>query len=88
MNPSPVSGLVWGAHGQAMFENPWPWAGTPPATFTHFMVFFKIFYLFLAVLGLHCYVHLSLVVARQRLLLIVVSGLLIAVVSPVAEHKR
>ena len=88
MNPSPVSGLVWGAHGQAMFENPWPWAGTPPATFTHFMVFFKIFYLFLAVLGLHCYVHLSLVVARQRLLLIVVSGLLIAVVSPVTEHKR
>ena len=88
MNPSSVSGPVWGAHSQAMFENPWPWAGTPPATFTHFMVFFKIFYLFLAVLGLHRYVHLSLVVARERLLLIAVGGLLTAVVSPVAEHKR
>ena len=42
----------------------------------------------LAVLGLHCCVGFSLVVASRGCSLIAVCGLLIAVVSLVAEHGR
>ena len=59
----------------------------PTSPFHTFHGIFLIFYLLLAVLGLHCSMHLSFVVARGRLLFIVVGGLLTAVVSLVAEHR-
>ena len=49
--------------------------------------FLKIqFYLFMAVLGLFCYLDFSLVVASRAYFLVAVRGLLTAVASLVAEQ--
>ena len=48
---------------------------------------FLFFYLFLAVLGLHCCVGFSLVVANWGCTLVVVCRLLIAVASLAAEYR-
>ena len=48
---------------------------------------FIITYLFLAAPSLDCLAWLSLVVASRELLFAVVGGLLVAVVSPVEEHR-
>ena len=62
-----------------------------PLCLVFFLSFFKNnFYLsilFLAVLGLHCHSDFSLVAASQGHSLVAVLGLLIAVVSLVAEHR-
>ena len=50
------------------------------------LVFFKIIYLFLAVLGLRCCEGFSLVVVRGGYSLVAVHWLLIAVVSLIAKH--
>ena len=49
------------------------------------LLFLKII-LFLAALGLHCFVHAFSSCSKWGLLFIVVHGLLIAVASLVAEH--
>ena len=54
--------------------------------FTCFVFFYKFIYLFLAALGLHCCVQVFSSCGEQRLLFIVVCGLLIAVASLVVEH--
>jgi len=46
-----------------------------------------LFILFLAVLGLHCYVGFSLVVASRDYSPVAVLGLLVAVGSLIAEHR-
>ena len=51
------------------------------------MNIFHFIYLFLAVLGLHCWSGFSLVAASGGYSLVVACRLLIAVVSPVAEHR-
>ena len=55
------------------------------------MVYFKYKYLFtyllLAVLGLHCYVHFSLVLASRGYFLAVLHGLLIVLTSLAVEHR-
>ena len=50
--------------------------------------FFMINYLFLVVLGLHCYSWTFSICGKWGLLFIVVCGLLIVVVSLAAEHRR
>ena len=51
------------------------------------MHFLKIqFYLFMAVLGLFCYLDFSLVVASRAYFLVAIRGLLTAVTSLVAEQ--
>ena len=54
--------------------------------FFFFLNFVYLFYLFMAVLGLCCSAGFSLVVASGGYSLVAVHGLLIAVVSLVAEH--
>ena len=51
-----------------------------------FFFFFKLIYLFLAVLGLHCCSQTFSSCDERGLLFVVVRGLLIAVASLVAEH--
>ena len=51
-----------------------------------FFTSFYLFILFLAVLGLHCYVGFSLVAASGGYSLAAVHRFLIAVASPVVEH--
>ena len=48
---------------------------------------FHFIYLFLAVLGLHCYMSFSLAVETGGYSLVVVHWLLIAVASLAAEHR-
>ena len=50
------------------------------------MLIFFLIYLFLAVLGLHCYVWAFSSCGEQGLLFVAMRGLLIAVASLVAEH--
>ena len=53
----------------------------------HFFLLFLFIHLFLAMLGLHCYMGFSLVAASRGYSLDVVCWLLIAVASLVAEHR-
>ena len=52
-----------------------------------FFVFYKKFFYFLTVLGLHCCLRAFSNCCQQELLLIVVCSLLIAVASFIAEHR-
>ena len=49
--------------------------------------FFKVAYLFLAVLGLRCCMDFSLVAASRSFSLVAVPGLLITMASVVVEHR-
>ena len=51
------------------------------------MSFFFFFNLFLAALGLHCYVQAFSSCSERGLLFIAVCGLLIAVACLIAEHR-
>ena len=53
---------------------------------TFFCLFVCLFYLFLAVLGLHCYAWSFSSCGERGLLFVAVHGLLIAVASLVVEH--
>ena len=57
-----------------------------PSLVTLFKIIILFIYLFLAILGLHCFVVFSLVAASSGYSLAVVHGLLIAVASLAAEH--
>ena len=57
-----------------------------PSLVTLFKIIILFIYLFLAILGLHCFVVFSLVAASRGYSLAVVHGLLIAVASLAAEH--
>ena len=56
-------------------------------TFTIFSKFIYFIYLFLAALGLHCYVRAFSSCGEQGLLFVAVHGLLIAAASLVVEHR-
>ena len=51
-----------------------------------YIIFFNLFYLFLADLGLRCFVQAFFSCGERRLLFIVVRGLLIVVASLFAER--
>ena len=57
----------------------------PPQVYIH--IFLKKFYLFLAVLGSHCWADFSLVVASKGYSPVAVHGLLVSVASLAAEHR-
>ena len=58
----------------------------PPIYFIYLLFYLKNFFLFLAVLGLHCCAQAFSSCGEQGLLFIAVHRLLIAVASLVAEH--
>ena len=60
--------------------------GSPGKSLYQLLFFIYNFYLFLAVLGLCCWMGFSLIAASRGCSPVVVRGLLIAVASPVAKH--
>ena len=61
-------------------------ATVQPFSFFNFFFFFEV-YLFMAILGLGCFDRVSLAVVSGGYSVGAVLGLLIAAVSPVAEHR-
>ena len=68
------------------FPSIWWWTMTG-ILFIYLLLFFLIFYLFLAALGLRCCARAFSSCSEQGLIFVAVHGLLIAVASLVAEHR-
>ena len=77
----------WSTVHEAELPSDWVKGGIVlPSLVTLFKIIILFIYLFLAILGLHCFVVFSLVAASRGYSLAVVHGLLIAVASLAAEH--